>query len=281
MDHSRALPSVTLTVAIQLILITSCLTALYFSVFEVLVDDWSKNDNYSHGFFIPFVSLYMVYSLRDKLTNIAPTPASWGILVLLAGLLQLYIARVGSEYFLQRTSLLLVLFGIIIFLFGVHYAKKLSIPIGYLIFMVPLPAIIWNKIAFPMQLFSSAITERIVQLAGIPIFRQGNILHLAETTLEVVDACSGLRSLVTMFALSTALAFFCEIATWKKWVLFLSAAPVAILANTVRLTGTAMLASRYGEKVAQGFLHEISGIFTFVVGLLLLMLVNRILHVKE
>lgn len=265
--------------AVALVLLAA-LVGLYYPVLTYLVHDWSTNDNYSHGFFIPLISGYMVYALREELGRIAVRPANWGFIVLLAGLGQLYVARVGSEYFLQRTSLILVLLGMALFLWGRELTKKLLLPIGYLLFMVPIPAIIWNKIAFPMQLFSSAVTERVIQAIGLPVFREGNVLHLAQTTLEVVDACSGLRSLTTMFALAAALAWFSDFATWKKWLLFFAAAPVAIFANIVRLTATAGLASVYGEKVAQGFLHDFSGLFTFVFGLALLILTSKFLQPK-
>ena len=265
--------------AVVLVLLAA-LVGLYYPVLTYLVHDWSTNDNYSHGFFIPLISGYMVYALREELGRITVRPANWGFIVLLAGLGQLYVARVGSEYFLQRTSLILVLLGMVLFLWGREMTKKLLLPIGYLLFMVPLPAIIWNKIAFPMQLFSSAVTERVIQAVGLPVFREGNVLHLAQTTLEVVDACSGLRSLTTMFALAAALAWFGDFATWKKWLLFFAAAPVAIFANIVRLTATAGLASFYGEKVAQGFLHDFSGLFTFVFGLALLILTSKFLQPK-
>ena len=129
-----------------------------------------------------------------------------------------------------------------------------------------------------MQLFSSAVTEMVVRVVGIPVLREGNVLHLAQTTLEVVDACSGLRSLTTMFALSAAFAWFSGLSATKKWILFLAAVPIAIFANIVRLTGTAGLASIYGEKVAQGFLHDFSGLFVFIVGLFLLILTSKLLH---
>ena len=266
--------------AVALVLLAA-LVGLYYPVLTYLVHDWSTNDNYSHGFFIPLISGYMVYALREELGRIAVRPANWGFIVLLAGLGQLYVARVGSEYFLQRTSLILVLLGMVLFLWGKELTRKLLLPIGYLLFMVPIPTIIWNKIAFPMQLFSSAVTERVIQAIGLPVFREGNVLHLAQTTLEVVDACSGLRSLTTMFALAAALAWFSDFATWKKWLLFFAAAPVAIFANIVRLTATAGLASVYGEKVAQGFLHDFSGLFTFVFGLALLILTSKILQEKD
>ena len=258
-------------------LIAVGVSLLYFSVFSGLVHDWSTNDNYSHGFFIPLISLYMIYAMRDELKKCPIKPVNLGLPVLLLGLAQLVIAVIGSEFFLQRTSLLPVLFGLVLFLLGSCYAKKLLFPIAYLIFMIPLPAIIWNKIAFPMQLFSTSLTERVVQTIGIPVLREGNILHLTQTTLEVVDACSGLRSLMTMFALSAALAWFGTYSTTKKWFLFAMAAPIAIFANIIRLTATALLASKYGGEVAQGFLHEFSGFVTFFIGLAMLVGVNSLL----
>lgn len=264
-----------------LFLVFAALAGLYLPVLISLAKDWSANDNYSHGFFIPLISGYMVYSMKEKLRYLTIQPVNWGLLFMIAGLGQLYIARVGSEYFLQRTSLILVLIGMSFFLWGSAPTRKLMLPFCYLVFMIPIPAIIWNKIAFPMQLFSSVITAEVVRFIGIPIFREGNVLHLAQTTLEVVDACSGLRSLTTMFALAAALAWFTNFTQWKKWLLFLMAAPVAIFANTVRLTATAVLADVYGEQAAQGFLHEFSGIFTFIFGLSLLILINKILLGKR
>ena len=263
------------------LLVLVAVTVLYFPILIALAKDWSTNDNYSHGFFIPLISGYMILVMRSELQNIPIRPSNWGLLFLLAGLGQLYVANVGSEFFLQRTSIILVLLGIALFLLGRAMTRKLLVPIAYLLFMVPLPAIIWNKIAFPMQLYSSAVTEKVIQAIGIPVLREGNVLHLAQTTLEVVDACSGLRSLTTMFALSAALAWFSPLASWKKWVIFLAAAPIAILANIVRLTGTAGLASIYGAKVAQGFLHDFSGLFTFLVGLMLLVMTSKLLHGRQ
>jgi len=208
------------------------------------------------------------------LKKIAIKPCNPGLLVILAGLGQLIVGKIGSEFFLQRTSLLVVLFGIALFLLGWQYFKMLFLPLAYLIFMIPLPAIIWNKIAFPMQLFSSYLTEQVVSTLGIPIYREGNVMHLAQTTLEVVAACSGLRSLVTMFALSGALALLSTLTAKKKIILFFSAAPIAIFANTVRLTATALMATEIGAAAAQGFLHEFSGIVVFVLGMGLLIAVS-------
>ncbi len=243
---------------------------LYGKIFVGLIKVWSENDNYSHGFFIPFISIYMIYTIRQELLKIPLSPKNWGLLFLVAGLVQLILGVTGSEFFLQRTSMIPVLLGEVIFLCGWMYAKKILVPICYLIFMIPLPAIIWNKIAFPLQLFSSNLTEKVVHAMNIPIYREGNVLHLAQTTLEVVDACSGLRSLTTMFALSAAIAWFADYSLPRKWLLFFMAVPIALLANIIRLSATAILASKYGASVAQGFLHEFSGFVTFFLGLVML-----------
>ncbi|MFV0438593.1 MAG: exosortase/archaeosortase family protein [Desulfopila sp.] len=245
---------------------------LYFPFVKTMVHDWGTNDDYSHGYFIPFLCAYFIYSMRDQLQKLDVRPKNIGLVLLLLGLAQLFVAKVGSELFLQRTSLILVLLGLILFLLGWAFFKKLFLPICYLLFMVPLPAIIWNKIAFPMQLFASAMTEKVVYVLGIPIYREGNVLHLAQAVLEVVAACSGLRSLMTMFALSGALVLISPLLPkWKKWVLFFSAAPVAIVANIIRLTSTAVLATHYGADVALGFLHEASGLVVFLLGFAMLM----------
>ncbi len=251
---------------------------LYFPVLLDLAADWGSNDNYSHGYFIPFISLYMVWHERDRFKRIPARPADWGLVVVLLGLLQLVLGYMGSEFFLQRTSLITVIAGIIIFCLGTQYFRFLLVPVLYLLFMIPLPAIIWNKIAFPMQLFSSYLAEHVVSLCGLSILRQGNILSLPSTTLEVVDACSGLRSLMTMFALSSFLTWQAKFVPWKKMVLFLSAAPIAVISNTIRLCVTAVLASFYGGDVAQGFLHEFSGLVTFGLGIIMLIAVNHLLR---
>lgn len=254
---------------------------LYYPFILKMIADWDQNDNYSHGYFIPFVSAYLIYEMRNGLAGIRLQPANWGLIILVLGLGQLLVAKVGTEFFLQRTSMIVVLFGASLFLAGTKFTKNIWFPIAYFIFMVPLPAIIWNKFAFPMQLFASAITEKVIQAIGIPIFREGNVLNLAQTSLEVVDACSGLRSLVTMFALSSLLAYLSKTSIFKKGILFLAAIPIAIFVNIVRLTFTAGLAHKFGEKAAQGFLHDFSGWLIFVLGIVLLVGVKTLLETNK
>lgn len=264
-------------VYIQLGLLVSFFLLLYYPVIAGMIHDWEVNKNYSHGYLIPFITGYMIWNIRKELLEIEISPNNWGALLILAGIGQLIVAWVGSEYFLKRTSMIVILFGIALFLAGSKFTKKLSMPLLYLIFMIPIPAIIWNKFAFPMKLFASYIAVHVVNAIGISILREGNILHLASTTLEVADACSGIRSLTSLLALSAAFVFFVNLTKWKKWVLFLSAVPIAIFTNVLRLTITAALASRYGEKVAQGFLHDFSGWLIFMLGLVMLIGVNVLL----
>ncbi len=261
-----------------LILAGAALITLYLPFLSTLVQAWENDPNYSHGYFIPLISLYMVYSLRSQLKQERFSGTYLGLLLLIPGLLLLLAGKIGSEFFIQRVSFLLCLAAILLLLAGKRITRIVWVPIAYLFFMIPLPAIIWNKLAFPLQLFGSALTEKAIRFLGIPVFREGNILHLVETSLEVVAACSGLRSLITMFALAALLSFLSNMSSWKRLLLFLSAAPVAIIANIIRLTGTALLASKYGAVVAQGFLHEFSGIAVFAIGLGLLFGMQRLLQ---
>lgn len=260
-----------------ILVVFTAIFIVYFPYLYSLTGDWASNDDYSHGYFIPFISVFMVYSIRGRLSAIPVMPLNSGIIVVILGLAILVVAKIGSELFLQRFSLIILLLGVVIFLLGKVHLRMLFFPIVYLIFMIPIPAIIWNKIAFPMQLFGSFLTEHVIRVIGIPIFREGNVLHLVETTLEVVAACSGLRSLMTMFALASLLSFLSSLSSAKKYILFFSAAPVAIFANIFRLSVTAILASHYGSAVAHGFLHDFSGMVVFALGFSMLLGVNKIL----
>jgi exosortase len=261
----------------QVALLSALFIFLYFPFIRTMVHDWSIDDNYSHGYLVPFIAAYMIWTIRKELKEVTISPSNWGILLIVLGLAQLTVGKIGSELFLQRTSIIITLFGILLFLLGKEFTKKITVPLVYLVFMVPIPAIIWNKVAFPMKLFASYIAANIIDGIGITILREGNILHLTSTTLEVADACSGLRSLMSLLALSAAVAYIFPLRTTKKWTLFFSAVPIAIAVNICRLVLTAILAQHFGAQVAEGFLHEISGILVFVIAFLLLFMVYSIL----
>ncbi|MGM0644736.1 MAG: exosortase/archaeosortase family protein [Thermodesulfobacteriota bacterium] len=258
---------------VKFLILVSAFGAVYSHTISKLVKDWSIDPNFSHGFLIPVVALYMIWHNKESLQQIPARPVNSGILIIILGMLAHIAGNLGAELFVQRVSMLITLFGAVLFLHGFRMCKALLVPLFYLLLMIPIPSIIWNKIAFPLQLFAAARASEMIQLIGIPVFREGNILHLANTSLEVVDACSGIRSLTSLLALSGAFAYISPLKAVNKWILFLSAIPIAVAVNVFRLTVTACAAVWIGPETAHGFLHDMSGLIVFGAALVLLYLV--------
>jgi exosortase len=244
---------------------------IYYPVIFHMTRDWSNNDNYSHGFLVPLVAGYMIWTEKDHLKNIKLKPSILGLMVLIFGIGIFFIGNIGAELFLMRFSMIVTIFGLVIFIFGNKVGRTIALPVFYLIFMIPLPAILLNQVAFPLQLFAAKLSSDAINSLGIPVLRNGNILELSNTALEVVDACSGLRSLTSLLALSGAFAYFAPLKKKSsKLVLFLSAVPIAVGVNILRLTKTAIMARYIGPEFAQGFLHEFSGFLVFFIAVSLL-----------
>ena len=263
---------------LELAVTTILILILYYPILKTLVSDWNNDPNYSHGFLIPFISGYIIWERRKQLKKTTPEPCNWGLLILLAGLVVLILGTIGSELFTKRFSLLIVLGGTILFLSGKQAVKHLFFPLSFLLFMIPLPYILYDAIAFPLKLLASKIAGGALLLLNIPVFREGNIIHLASTTLEVADACSGIRSLVSLIALGVLFAHISQNALWKKIVLILSTVPIAIVANVCRVAGTGILAHHWSPEIATGFFHTFSGWLIFVVAFVLLFGVGAILR---
>ena len=258
-------------------IIVGCLVILYFRVLEGLVSDWLHLPDFSHGFLIPIVSLYFVYERRKELSVLSPSTAWGGFGLIVLGILLLLLGNLATEYFTMRFSMLVVLAGIILFLLGKEFYKALLFPLVFLIFMIPIPSVLMDRITFPMQLFASKVAAKSLYLIGIPVLREGNIILLANTSLEVAEACSGIRSLISLLALSVVFAYFSQKTIVKRVLLILSTFPIAIIANAARVTGTGILAHHYGDKVAQGFFHGFSGWILFVVAFVCLFLLGAML----
>lgn len=253
---------------------------LYASVVRRLVSDWSNDDNYSHGFLIVPLALFFAYERRQRLRSTPCRPMTVSGLVVVAGSLFLLIAgTLGSEFFLTRVSLIGVLAGGVLFLLGPGHLRTLAFPLAFLVLMIPIPAILFNQIAFPLQLVASRFGESVLALAGVPVLREGNVIVLASTTLEVVEACSGIRSLVSLLTLGIVFGYFTDQRLGVRLVLALATVPIAIITNGLRVAGTGIAAHHFGPATAEGFFHTFSGWLVFLTATFLLLALGRLTQV--
>ncbi len=286
------------------------LAFVYRTVLAKLGLAWWTDENYSHGLLIPFVIGWILWSEAETLSEIAKKPSFWiGGLTILTALFLLLIGTLGAEIFTQRISFVMMIAGIVLYFWGWKIIDKLLTPFLLLILAIPIPAIIFNKIAFPLQLFATDVAIFGIRMLAIPSVKIGNVIEIlpkgASQTiqLEVVEACSGIRSLMTLVSLALILAYFTKQPNsktniqdssknvfsglwhfgqydfWRACILMLSAVPIAILTNSMRVTGTAILAYYYGKQVSDGFLHTFSGWLIYVAALILLILVASCLNV--
>ncbi len=279
------------------VLIALMLAFLYGNVLVKLGRDWWTDENYSHGLLVPFVIGFIIWMESDELQKIVKTPRFWlgGSAILLA-LLMLLGGSLGAELFTQRVSLVLMLGGIVVYFFGTRILRFLVVPFALLLLAIPIPQIIFNKIAFPLQIYASQIAVWGIRLFEIPTVRKGNVFEILPNgatqviALEVVEACSGIRSLMTLMTLALILAFFTRTKReltengwfdflkssdfWRAVILMLSAIPIAVLTNAARVTATGVLTYYYGKQATEGNLHDALGWLVYIAALGLLILFN-------
>jgi exosortase len=250
--------------------------ACYAPVLGALVRQWSSDPDMGHGFFVPVIAGYIVWQKRNELLAIEPQPNWWGLAVVIVGGVQLMIGTLGVELFLARTSVVIVLIGAVWLLGGDLMLKKLAFPLFLLFFMVPIDAVIYNQITFPLQLLASRLADGALTLLSVPVLREGNILELPNQRLSVVEACSGIRSLLSLTFLSLVYGYFFEKKTWIRVVLFFSTVPIAIVANSSRVTMTGIL-TQVKPEAAEGFFHEAEGWVIFMVALGIMILFHQLI----
>ena len=251
---------------------------LYAPVLKGLVQNWWGNPDYGHGFLVPVFSGYILWREREKWLNTEIKPSNFGLLVMIGAVVVLLGGSLGAELFTTRVSLLLLIAGMILFLAGWKMLRAVSLPLAFLILMIPLPVLIYNQITFPLQLLASRFATFWLELVQVPVLREGNVLILPNYSLEVVEACSGIRSLMTLLTLAIAYGYLVERRRWVRYALAILMVPIAIVSNAIRIMGTGVLTFHFGAKAAEGFFHEFSGWIIFLAALVLMFFCHWILR---
>ncbi len=240
---------------------------LYSSILFRLAEQWWQDPNFSHGFFVPAFTLFVLWRQRARLASLESRPCLWGLFIIAIALSVLVVGVLGAELFLSRVSLLLLLAGLILFFRGRSYFKAVLFPWAFLFLMIPIPAIVFNQLTFPLQILASKTAAMLLPLVGVPVLREGNIINIPAVPLEVAEACSGIRSLFSLVALSLIYGYLTEVRPSIRIMLTLASVPVAVAANSLRIVGVGMLAQYWDPSKAEGFFHVFSGWLIFLVSI--------------
>jgi len=266
----------------QVVALLLLIVWLYASILARLFLQWvgpARDPNFEHGIFVPLFALFVLWQDRAKLRAIVPAPSWTGLPLLVLGLLMLVLGVLGAELFFSRVSLLVLLAGLIVLFEGWTFFRAVLFPWAFLILMIPIPTLILQQITFPLQLLASKLATGLLELAGVPVLRQGNVIVLASMPLDVAEACSGIRSLLTLVTLAIVYGYLMETRVWVRVVLALSAVPIAVAANSFRVFGTGLLVQYWDPDKAEGFFHTFEGWLIFVVALIMLLAVHRAISI--
>lgn len=262
----------------RVVIIGVLFAAVYHRVLTGLVRTWWVNPDFSHGFLVPIFAAYLVWAKRKTLLEKHSAPTSSGIAVVALGLVVLLLGEYGAAIFLSRVSLVILLAGLVLCFGGWQLLKDLRFALLVLFLAIPLPAIIFNEIAIPLQILASKLASHLLPLFGVPVLREGNVIELPSIQLEVAEACSGIRSLVSLFTLSVFFGYFLEKTFPRRAALALASIPIAIAANAIRIFGTGLCIQYWDPDKALGFFHEFSGWVMFLVSLASLFIVHSAMH---
>jgi len=247
-------------------------------VVPIMVSTWFSHSDNSHALLVPLISFYFAWCKRKELASVETAGSGWGLLFLAASLFIYLVSYAGGIALVSRLMIVGSLVGLIWGCFGVQALRVLAFPLGFLVFMVPVPDSILNFVSFPLQMQATKISAWLIQMCSIPVYREGNMLYFVQTQLEVAEACSGIRSIMALTMLSVLLAYLSNNNWRHKAFLVVCAIPVAVLANILRVSGTGILAHFFGDKVARGFMHEFSGLTVFAFGFIVMISLSRMLE---
>ncbi|MCC6536710.1 MAG: exosortase [Bryobacterales bacterium] len=258
-------------------LLVLVLGAVFGATLADMAHEWWTEPAASQGLILPPLAIYLAWLNKRAWHNAPARTDGRGLALTAAGCLCYLLGNLAAEFFLMRISFVIVLAGLVLSFWGWARLRVLALPILLLATMVPLPSIVYTSLAAPLQLLASDVATRVAQTVGVSVYRDGNLIQLASTTLGVAEACSGLSSLSALIVGSVLLGFLLCETTLTRVLLFLSALPLAVGVNVVRVAGTA-IAADYDESLALGFYHSFSGWLVFMAGFGLLYLTGRLLH---
>ena len=259
----------------QGLLLTAVLLYLYFPVLKLLSWQWYNDADYSHGFLVPVLSAYLIWAKREKIGQAPRNPSVWGLVIVFVSLAMLFVGSLGAELSLARLSFVGCICGMVVYFAGSKVLRAMAFPIAFLLFAIPMPTVIYNEIVFPLQFIASKFATRTLEVLNLfPIMREGNVLILPGMRLEVVEACSGIRSLMSLLALAAGYGYVVERSVAVRWFMVIAMVPLAIISNGLRIMITAIMAHYIGPKAAEGFMHEFSGWVIFVVATVLFLLLH-------
>ncbi len=240
------------------------LAGIFLSALIYLTGEWKKDD-FSYCYIVPFIIFYLIWEKKEQFFS-APSLPSWkGIFILCLGIFFFWVGELGGEYTALYISFWLVLVGLCWLHMGWEKIKIISFPLAFILTMFPPPNFIYNKISVSLKLLSSQLGVATMQIFGMSAYREGNVIDLGFTQLQVVDACSGLRYLFPLIILGLLLAYFYKDFFWKKILLVISTIPISIFVNGIRIASVGILYPVFGQKVAVGFFHDFSGWFIFMI----------------
>ena len=261
-----------------LILLSVLVCILYGRVLESMAQQWFSDPNYGHGLLVPLFAAYVLWRERNLIREVPIHTSNWGMSIMLLAIGLLILGTLGAEHFTARISLLILISGIIVFLAGWLALRSVAFPMGYLVFMIPLPAVIYYQLTFPLQLLASRMGANGLVALGVPTVREGNLLILPNCTLEVVEACSGVRSLLSLLAAVVGYVYLAEPRIWKRCVLIASTIPIVIVSNGFRLVATGLLSFFFGPGADSGLAHTGLGLAFFMLAFLSVILVHSLLR---
>jgi len=262
----------------RILLLLGLIAWLYTGILVRLFSQLINDQYSSHGLLVPFFASFVLWANRDRLKQVRLSPSWTGLPLVILALALLVLGVLGVELFTSRASLLILIAGLIILLWGTCLFRAVLFPWALLFLMMPIPAIIIQQVTFPLQLFASKLAATVLwNLFNVPTFRDGNVIVLPQMQLQVVEACSGIRSLVSLLTLAVIYGYLLEKRNWVRILLVAASVPVAISANVLRIVLTGLLGQHHPE-LAEGFYHEFQGLIVFVLALIMLSLVHRALE---